>query len=443
MSEANVIMAQRAKLPRRLLLLLTARTYRAPAFVEAAERLGIEVIKAISMDHHLAEYWNYPLGLQYDDPASCLRTIVDFAAQNPLGAIIAVDDSGSLAAALASEALGLAHNSPESAEAARDKYVMRTLLEGSRVPSPRSKLFRFSDQDDEKRLAKIATAIDFPCVIKPLNLNGSRGVIRADNPDQFVAAGLRLKRLLTSQRPDTPFSPFLVEDYVPGTEVAVEGLLIDGRLKILALFDKPDPLEGPYFEETIYVTPSRLPAETQQAIQQTTAEAAAALGLREGPVHAELRLNDAGPWIIELAGRSIGGLCSKTLQFGAGASADVSLEEMIVRQAFGMDVASLDREPEARGVMMIPIPQAGLLKEVRGCEAAASLEYIESVDITVQVNNRLIPLPEGDSYLGFIFAKGHAPAAVEAALREAHKALSFVIAPELPLLQKNFDLLSR
>lgn len=436
-------MAHRAKLPRRLLLLLTARTYRAPAFVEAAERLGIEVIKAISMHHHLAEYWNYPLGLQYDDPASCLQSIVDFAAQKPLGAIIAVDDSGSLAAAQASEALGLAHNSPESAEAARDKYLMRKLLDRSRVPSPRSELFRFSELNDEQHLAKIAAAADFPCVIKPLNLNGSRGVIRADNPDQFVAAGLRLKRLLQSQRPDDPSPPFLVEKYVPGTEVAVEGLLINGRLKILALFDKPDPLDGPYFEETIYVTPSRLPAGTQQAIQQTTVEAAAALGLREGPVHAELRLNDAGPWIIELAGRSIGGLCSKTLQFGAGVFADVSLEEMIIRQAFGLEVASLEREPEARGVMMIPIPRAGLLKGIQGCEAAASVKHIESVEITVQLNNRLIPLPEGDSYLGFIFARGPAPTVVEAALREAHNALSFDISPELPMLQRNFELLSR
>ena len=211
-------------------------------------------------------------------------------------------------------------------------------------------------------------------------------------------------------------------------------MLLGGKLKILALFDKPDPLDGPFFEETIYVTPSRLSTEIQRSIFEATRDAAVALGLREGPIHAELRINVAGPWIIELAGRSIGGLCSRTLQFGA----DVSLEEMIVRQAFGMEVASLEREPMARGVMMIPIPGAGLLKRVSGCESAGSLPYIESVEITAQLNQRLIPLPEGDSYLGFIFSKGPSPQSVEAALRDAHASLSFEIAPELPLVQREF-----
>jgi biotin carboxylase len=418
-------------------LLLTARTYRAPAFVEAAERLGIEVIKAISMHRHLAEYWNYPLGLQYDDPAGCVQTIVDFAAETPLGAIIAVDDSGSLIAAEASKALGLAHNSPDSAAAARDKHIMRRLLHQAGVPSPISKLFHFSDANNTELLANIAAEIDYPSVIKPLDLNGSRGVMRVDSTEQFVVAASRLKHFLQTDRSGNAASTFLVEEFIPGFEVAVEGMLLNGNLKILALFDKPDPLDGPFFEETIYVTPSRLPVNIQNAIFETTVKASAALGLREGPVHAELRINEDGPWIIELAGRSIGGLCSKTLRFGPG----VSLEEMIVRQAFGMDVASLEREPAARGVMMIPIPNAGLLKSVKGCEAAASLLYVESVEITVQLNQRLIPLPEGDSYLGFIFARGPSPDAVETALRDAHAALSFEIAPELPLIQRDFEIM--
>lgn len=438
MSSANVTMARRAELPRRLLLLLTARTYRAPAFVEAAERLDIEVIKAISMHRHLAEYWNYPLGLQYDDPHGCVRTIVEFAAETPLGAIVAVDDSGSLIAAKASKVLGLAHNSPDSANAARDKHIMRTLLHSAGVPSPRSELFNFGDLTDSKHLASTASAIDYPCVIKPLDLNGSRGVMRVDSPEQFMVAASRLKRLLQAVRFNEASASFLVEPFVPGVEVAVEGMLLDGELRILALFDKPDPLDGPFFEETIYVTPSRLPEDAQQSVFETTAAASAALGLREGPVHAELRLNEHGPWIIELAGRSIGGLCSKTLRFGAG----VSLEEIILRQAFGMDIASLEREPAARGVMMIPIPGAGLLKGIKGCETAASLPYIESVEITAQLNQRIIPLPEGDSYLGFIFAKGPGPEAVEEALRDAYAALSFEIARELPLIQRDFEIVT-
>lgn len=434
MSIMNTIMANRSELPRRLLLLLTARTYRAPAFIDAAERLGIEVIKAISMHHHLAEYWGYPLGLEYDDPESCLKAITEFAAKKPLGAIIAVDDSGSLIAALASQALGLAHNSPESALAARDKHVMRQMLKRGGLPSPRFRLCQLEGENVTGALSEMASATGFPCVLKPLDLNGSRGVIRANDVEEFIAAGQRIYQMLSAQQAGRPVG-FLVEQFIPGIEVAVEGMLIDGRLKILALFDKPDPLNGPFFEETIYVTPSRLPKATQQSISQVTAEAAEALGLREGPVHAELRLNDSGPWIIELAGRSIGGLCARTLRFGT----DVSLEELIIRQAFGMEVASLERMPGARGVMMIPIPQPGLLKGIEGCEAARSVPFIEGVEITTQINHRLVPLPEGDSYLGFIFAKGPMPDVVEAALRDAHSLLSFDIAPELPMLQKDFD----
>ena len=434
----NTIMKERAGLPRRLLLLLTARTYRAPAFIEAAERLGIEVVKGISMHHQLADYWRYPLALDYDDLEASVAAIVDYNRRSPLGAIIAVDDSGALVAAAASKALGLAHNSPDSAAAARDKHLMRQLLQRGRVPAPRSRLFTFEGPDRSQFLARLAQEIAYPCVLKPLNLNGSRGVIRADDEGQFLAAGLRLSRLLDGREADQVQPSFLVEQYIPGREVAVEGLLTAGRLKILALFDKPDPLEGPYFEETIYVTPSRLPARSQEAIRRTTAQAAAALGLREGPVHAELRLNESGPWVIELAGRSIGGLCSQTLRFGAG----LSLEEMIVRQAFGLDVSHLERESGARGVMMIPIPEAGLLKGVHGCDEAASLPNIEGVEITARLNNRLVPLPEGDSYLGFIFAQGPAPDVVEAALRAAHQRISFDIIPELPMVTRDFALAS-
>jgi len=201
-------------------------------------------------------------------------------------------------------------------------------------------------------------------------------------------------------------------------------------LTVLALFDKPDPLEGPFFEETIYVTPSRLPEATQAAIERTTAAAARALGLVSGPIHAELRVNDDGVWIIEIAGRSIGGLCSQVLRFGV----DASLEELIVRQAAGMPLGDTNRRDRAAGVMMIPIPQAGLLREVMGVDEAAAVPLIESVEITARLNYPLVPLPEGDSYLGFIFARGETPAAVELALRQAHERLRFRIDALLPVL---------
>jgi biotin carboxylase len=413
---------------KRVLLLATPNTYRAQAFLAAAERLGVEVVIATDMPAELADSWGQQLGVDFQQLDQALARIAAFAAEHPLRAIIAVDDSGSLLAARASAALGLPHNAPDAAEAARDKYIMRTLLARAGVSSPP---FRLCSTGDD--LQALAEQTEYPCVVKPLRLNGSRGVIRADSPREFVAAASRLAAQLVVVDPARGPKPFLVERFIPGFEVALEGLLNNGELQVLALFDKPDPLDGPFFEETIYVTPSRLPEATQAAIARCAADAAAALGLREGPMHAELRVNDAGPWIVELAGRSIGGLCSKTLRFGT----DVSLEELILRQACGLEVDALRRAGAAGGVMMIPIPGAGLLRRVDGVAESAAVPGVEEVDITAQVNYPIVPLPEGDSYLGFIFARGATPAEVEAALRAAHGRLHFEIKPSIRLEIEN------
>jgi biotin carboxylase len=412
----------------RVLLLTTPHTYRAEAFRAAARKLDIEVVTAIDLPDELGKPREAALTLDFRNPDWAVEHIIAYARDHPLAAILSVDDSASLIAARASAALRLPHNTPQAAAAARDKFVMRSLLKQGGVRVPNFQLFSTADD-----LPQVARRVAYPCVVKPLALNGSRGVIRADHADQFVAAAQRLGRLLQALDPSTDPGPFLVEDFIPGIEVALEGLLDHGELKVLALFDKPDPLDGPFFEETIYVTPSRLPAETQAAIAQCTADSARALGLVEGPVHAELRLNEQGAWLVEIAGRSIGGLCSQTLRFAH--SADVSLEEIILRQALGLELGALERENRSGGVMMIPIPEAGLLRGVSGIEEAKAVTGIEDVQITAKLNYLLKPLPEGDSYLGFIFARGDTPAEVEAALRAAHACLRFDVQPVIPLLQ--------
>jgi biotin carboxylase len=409
-----------------VMLLMTAQTYRAQPFLAAAARLGITATAAIDLPSPLVRPGNGSLGVDFHDPAQATQAIRAFAEQHPLDAIISVDDSGSLLAAQASSALGLPHNSVAAAAAARDKHRMRTLLTQAGVASPP---FRRCSTGDDPRV--LAAQLTYPCVLKPLHRSGSQGVMRADDPAQFCAAMARLDRLLRTLDPSPAPKPFLVEQFIPGVEVALEGLLDHGRLHVLALFDKPDPLDGPFFEETIYVTPSRLPEPVQSAITDCAARAAAALGLREGPMHAELRVNKAGPWIVEVAGRSIGGLCAKTLRF----SSDVSLEELILRQACGLPITMRDREQRAGGVMMIPIPAAGLLKRVRGIAAAEAVAGIEEIQITASLNYPIIPLPEGDSYLGFIFARGETPGVVEAALRAAHRLLEIVITPSIPLIE--------
>jgi biotin carboxylase len=408
----------------RLLLLIPTTTYRTEAFVEAACGLGVEVVVASdrpnALQHALPDGL---LTLNFSKPDVAARKVAEFSRRHPIDGVVPVDDPTTVVGAAIAKALGLRSNSVESAYAALNKSVMRELLSRAGVPSPR---YWLASLDDDP--AFVARMVRYPSVLKPTVLSGSRGVIRANDPAQFVNAFRRIEAILRT--PDVAAMgdearQILVEEFVPGIEVAVEGFLIKGDLQVLALFDKPDPLDGPFFEETIYVTPSRLPAPVHEAIADCTSRAAQALGLREGPVHAELRVNENGPWIVEVAARSIGGLCSRTLRFGTG----MSLEELIIRHALGMEITSLQRERKPAGVMMIPIPKAGTLQEVRGREEAEAVPGIEGIRITIPMGQEVVPLPEGTKYLGFIFARDETPERVEAALRQAHRRLTFIITP--------------
>ena len=408
----------------RLLLLLPTSTYRTQDFVEAATTLGVDLVCASEKPSTFeSSVPDHLLTVDFTDPVAAAETAARFAERRPLDAVVGVDDLTAVAAAAIAERLGLRANVVAAVSAARDKYQMRQCLAAAGVRVPRYR--RIALKDDPFLAAR---GVAFPCVLKPLALSASRGVIRADNIDQFMAAFRRIAALLAREDVEARGDAaqfLLAEQYVHGIEVALEGLLVDGELKTLALFDKPDPLVGPFFEETIYVTPSRLPAEVRDAIASTTAAACLALGLREGPVHAELRVNEAGPWIIEVAARSIGGLCSRTLRFGTG----MTLEELILRQALGLPTQTLEREAAAAGVMMLPVPRAGTLRAVRGVEDARGVGGIEDVAITVHVGQALEPLPEGWQYLGFIFARGAKPDEVENALRDAEARLRFEIGP--------------
>ena len=405
----------------RLLLLVSALSYRSTAFCQAAQRLDVEVVQALDLPTELADYWHVELGVPFAEPDRAVDDLVAYAAEHPLDAIVPVDDGATIIAARAAQRLGLAYNSPEAGLAARDKFAMRTAFAAAGVPSPE---FRLVGVDED--VAALAASMAYPCVLKPTRMSGSRGVIRADDPASFAAAFARIKRLLEAEGG----TQLLVERFIPGFEVALEGLLTEGRLQVLALFDKPDPLDGPFFEETIYVTPSRLSPEVQEQIATCAGAAAAAVGLRHGPLHAELRVNEQGPWMVELAGRSIGGLCSSILEFGA----DMSLEELILRHALGRDVSAAARREEAVGVMMIPIAAGGWLRDVDGVAQAKAVPLVRDVAISARLNQRIVPLPEGASYLGFIFARGPNAPEVEQALRDAHACLSFRIEASLPVL---------
>lgn len=406
----------------RLLLLLPTTTYRTEDFLDAAHRLGVDLVCASeapsTFEHHAPERL---LTLDFTDPAGAANTVARFAHRYPIAGVVGVDDRTTVVAAAIGERLGLRANSIGSATASRNKRLMRERLAAAGVRQPPFQLM--SLEADPRALAR---HVVYPCVLKPLALSASRGVIRANDAAQFADAVLRIRAILGRDDvtvDDEAKHACLVEKFIPGFEVALEGLLVDSELRVLALFDKPDPLDGPFFEETLYVTPSRLAPDVQKAIAHATAEACRALGLDRGPVHVELRLNDDGPWVIEVAARSIGGLCSRTLRFGTG----MSLEELILRQALGWPLPSTERDGQAAGVMMIPIPRAGRLVAVHGVDAATAVPNIEDVVISAHLDQELVPLPEGWQYLGFIFARAETPGEVETALREAHTRLSFDI----------------
>jgi biotin carboxylase len=397
-----------------VLLLLPTATYRAEDFLAAADSVGAEVVVASERRQALGgPMGDRALRVDLRRPERAAAAVVELAERIGLDAVVAVDDGGVATAALAGEQLGLPHNPPAAVAATRDKAAMRRAFRDAGLPQPG---FRVLSPGDD------AGAVDLPAVLKPVALSASRGVIRADDPAAARAAEARIRAILAAAGEDRD-GPILAETYEPGAEVAVEALLRGGELEVLAVFDKPDPLEGPYFEETIYVTPSRLAPDILRQVEETAAAAAAALGLREGPVHAELRVDGERVRMLELAARSIGGLCSRSLRFGAG----ISLEEVILRHALGLPLGDHARERAASGVMMLPIRRAGTLREVRGLDAARAVPGVTDVRITIAPGRRVVPLPEGDRYLGFAFARGGTPAGVEAALRAADAALDVVL----------------
>ncbi len=407
----------------RVLLLLPTTTYRTKAFVEAALKLDVDVVAASEQPSTLAN--RNPEGLltlDFSEPERAAQQAEGFAAQFPIDAVIPVDEDTAVVAASVARGLKLRHNSVEAAITAKNKHRMREVLRRSGVQVPG--YWHFSLDENPR---DIAARVTYPCVVKPVFLSTSRGVMRADNEEEFTQVVRRLDRIVSdpklARRGGALAREALVEEFIPGFEVAVEGLVTDGEFRMLAIFDKPDPLDGPFFEETIYVTPSHLARDVQQRIVETTAAATRAMGLTKGPVHAELRVNEQGPWVIEVAARAIGGLCSRALRFDGG----MSLEELIIRHALGEDVRQVERESQAAGVMMIPIPRAGILREVHGVDSAKAVADIEEMIITAHVTQEILPPPEGASYLGFIFSRAATPERVEAALREAHSMLEFVI----------------
>jgi formate-dependent phosphoribosylglycinamide formyltransferase (GAR transformylase) len=436
----------------RVLVAATTTGYQTRAFGDAAARLGVELVFATDRCHLIEDPWqDGAVAVRFYDVDASVAAIVAAAAARPIDGIVVVGDRPALIAARAAEALGIAWHPPEAVAIATHKLRTRERLRAAGLPVPAFRPLLLPTSIGNQQSA-IGNGVGFPCVVKPVALSGSRGVMRANDVGELSAAIERLRALL--QSPDVraerneAHDIALVEGFIPGREYAVEALMHHGALHVLAIFDKPDPLDGPFFEETIYLTPSSAADAEQRAIVDAVARAAAAIGLRHGPIHAECRVNSGGVYVLEVAPRPIGGLCAHALRFEStsnqSAIADqsaisnqqsaMSFEELLLRHATGEAVDIWRRESDASGVMMIPIARRGIYRGVDGVDAARAVGQVDAVRITAKPDQLLVPLPEGASYLGFIFARAGNPADVERALRAAHARLTFAIAPEFPVL---------
>ncbi len=418
---------------KRVLVFAGKLGYQTRSFDEAARRLDVALTFITDRCHQLEDPWgDRAIPVHFESPEAAAYTVLEAVrAGERVDGILALGDRPAVAAAYVARGLGLAYNHPAAVEACRNKLRMREVFRdaGLRVPWFRGVALRPAPEP-------ALLGISYPCVLKPVSLSASQGVVRANHREEFLAAAERVRCVLESPEVlasrEAYLDEMIVEGYIAGKEVAVEGLLVDGTLRVLAIFDKPDPLEGPYFEETIYVTPSRLPEAQQREIERCAAEAVRALGLSHGPVHAEFRINEEGVWPLEVAPRPIGGLCARALRFVGDASDEaIGLEELLLRQAVEMPFENWKREAVASGVMMIPVPSSGVLESVEGEELARAIPHIVGLEITARLHDYIAAWPEGSSYLGFLFARAEAAEEVEGALRAAHGKLRFAIQARL------------
>lgn len=420
--------------PKRLLLFTAKLGYQTRSFEDAVRKLGVQLVYVTDRCHQLEDPWgDQAIAVHFETPEIAAYTVMESLRGQQVSGLLALGDRPAVAAAYAARGLGILHNHPAAVEACRSKQRMREVFRDAGLPTP---WFRTLPMEPPPEPALLG--ISYPCVLKPLSLSASQGVVRANNREEFLAAAARIRRLLESPEILATREPnlgkILVEAYIPGREVAVEGLLTAGSLRILAIFDKPDPLDGPYFEETIYVTPSRLPESAQRAIKECARNSVRALGLSHGPIHAEFRVNESGVWPLEVAPRPIGGLCARALRFSFLAESEpIGLEELLLRHALELPGSDSPREPLASGVMMIPVPKSGILEGVAGEQAARSTPGITELLITARVHDYIAAWPEGSSYPGFLFARGATPDEVQQAIRKAHEKVKFTITPRLPV----------
>ena len=417
-----------------VLLCTTTLGYQARAFDEAARRAGVTLRIVSDRCDHLDDPWgDDAVPARFDREPRHVDPVLAALEGTPVDGVLAVGDRPAWLAAHIAQERGLPWHLPEAVAVSTNKLKARGRLLAAGLPVPWFVSLPIHGDEDLDRL----TRVRFPCVLKPVGLSASRGVMRADSLSALLAARDRLALLLArvdvranaSADDDT----LIVEGFVPGQEFALDGVLEQGALRVFALFEKPDPLDGPFFEETIYVTPARLVPARQHVIAAHIARAALALGLHHGPIHAECRVDGEDIVVLEVAPRPIGGLCARSIPVVAPDGTRCGLEDALLAHALGQSLEGYGHQALASGVLMVPVPENGRLRSVEGVDAVRAMPWVTGVEITAKPGSMLEPLPEGGTYPGFVFAEGAQPDDVIGALREASRRLRLVMDRTLPI----------
>lgn len=398
------------------MLIAPSRSYRVASYINAARQLGYQILIVSDSEHSLVSSIANGITVDFQQQDSAYAIIVKSLRHQNILAVIATDDLVVTLSSRVARRLGLPHNDPEATRLTYRKDLARIRLQQQGCNVPDYSVCPFDE------MVEYSTKVSFPVVLKPLMLSGSRGVIRADNPQQFILAAKTIQRILTKQPCDEYESQhFLIEQFLKGDEIAIDGFMQDGKFILLSLFDKPEPMNGPYFEESYYITPGRQSEQLQQDIIEEVSKCCRAYGLTHGPIHAEARITEKGIFLIEMASRTIGGQCAQLIEYVLAKK----LEEIIIR-LLCFEPMQLQTNNQYAGVLMIPITQTGVLKRVEGLLQARQVKHVSNIEIHIQPGYELIPLPEGSSYLGFIFASADSFDKTWQALQQAHHLLKFI-----------------
>ena len=370
---------------KKLLLVIPENSYKSNDFVVAAEKLGIDFLIITDSEQVSSKFSDTVIINKFDAELNKnnLKKLKDVTH------VLPVDHSALKFSGYLVDLLEVKGNKLESINLSMNKYESRKIFNSLLDIKVNNEIIKNID-DVNTFINKNGTS-----VLKPIYGTASKSVLKINNVEKN-------KEQIEKLMQDCFDQDLVIEEYIDGKEYALEGTIINSELKKIVIFDKPVEYKHPYFEESIYITPSELSSEAEKRVVSIVDKACKKIGLEDGPVHVEFKINENQIFIIEINPRMIGGLCSRCLSFGLF---KVSLEEIILHAFMNNELKNIELLNNYVGVLMIPTPKSGKFISINK-EELEKIPNISNVEITVPEGSDLLEPPYGDKYLGFAFSQG-------------------------------------